>query len=160
MNTEHVNKWVTILANIGVLAGIAFLVLEIRLSNRIAVAEAELSIRDHYFAHNELVLTNDQVAELLVRAQNPDAEFSDIEAAKLDAYIYMQMSTWRATEIAYLNGLLPRESFELIDREAAGLLRWYPGLRPIAQKVVDDPSTQDSGYYGARALRQALHEQD
>ena len=67
MDTEKLNKWVSLLANIGVLAGIVFLGLEIRQSNRIAMASAELSIRDHYFAHNQMVVTDDRVAELLPR---------------------------------------------------------------------------------------------
>ncbi len=47
-----------------------------------------MSIRDHYVAHNELVVTNYHIAKLLVRAKDPDAEFS---AVKLKSS--MRMST-------------------------------------------------------------------
>ena len=92
-----------------------------------------MSIRDHYLVHNQMVVTDDRVAELLVRAEDPDAEFSAVETTRLDAYIYMNANTWRAIEIAYSNGLLPPETFKIIDGEINGILRWYPGLRLIMQ---------------------------
>ena len=159
MDTEQLNKWLSFLANIGVLAGILFLALEIRQSNRIALATAEMSIRDHYLVHNQMVVTDDRVAELLVRAEDPDAEFSAVETTRLDAYIYMNANTWRAIEIAYSNGLLPPETFKIIDGEINGILRWYPGLRPIMQQFVEDLPTQDDRYV-SEAMRQALQDQD
>ena len=160
MDTDNLNKWGSLLANVGVLAGIVFLALEIRQSNRIAMATAEMSIRDHYFTQNQIVLTDDRVTELLVKAKDPNAEFSAIEAEKLDAYIYMQTNTWRAIEIAYMNGLLPHETFETIDHEARGNLRWYPGLRPIMERIVEEDMFEQDDRYVSDAIRRALEVQD
>jgi len=155
LDTEHVNKWVALLANIGVLAGIAFLAFEIRLSNRIAVATAEMSIREYYFAINELSASNIRIAGLLARARESNAQFSPAEAEQLDGYVFMNVNTWRAIEIAYASGLLPRETFESIEAEAIDILRWWPGLRPFMQSAADT-FTEDDDRYVTQALRRAL----
>ena len=145
----------TLLANIGVLAGLIFLALEIRQSNRIAIATAEMSIRDYYFAINELSATDVRMAELLARARDANAQFTPTEVEQLDGYVFMNLNTWRAIEIAYSNGLLPQETFESIESEAIGLLQEWPGLRPIMQGAADYSSEPDVRY-STQALRRAL----
>lgn len=44
MNLEPANKWLTLLANMAVLAGIVFLALEVPQSNHIAIAATEMSV--------------------------------------------------------------------------------------------------------------------
>ena len=100
MHIERIDKWFTLLANLGVLIGIVFLVVEVRQSNRIAVATTEISVRDQYRSHNELVLANDAIAELLVKAADADAEFSEVETEKLYAFLYGYINTWKSIEIA------------------------------------------------------------
>lgn len=159
MNAEHVNKWLTLLANIGVLVGIIFLVVEIRQSNRIAVATTEISVREQWVSHNENVLTNHAVAELLVKAADPSAEFSAAEIEKLYAYLYASLNTWLATEIAYSQGMLTRATFELTLDDIRSVLQDYPALHPLVQEAIDAfPSVADSHVY--TAMRQALEDID
>ena len=155
--TEHVTKWLTLLANIGVLVGIIFLALEIRQSNRIAIATTEISIREQWVAHNEIVLTNNSVAELLVKAADPDAEFSAVEIQKLWAFLYVNINTWLAIEIAYEQGMLPHATFESALDDIRGVLQRFPALHPLVREIIDNsPSGADSHVY--TAMRQALEE--
>ncbi len=159
MNAEQVNKWLTLLANIGVLVGIIFLVVEIRQSNRIAIATTEISVRGQWLLHNEYVLTNHAVAELLVKAADPDADFSAAEIEKLNAFLYINLNTWSATEIAYAQGMLPRATFELTLNDIREVLQAYPALHPLVQETIDAyPSVADSRVY--TAMRQALEDID
>ena len=150
MHFERINKWLTLLANIGVLIGIVFLVVEVRQSNRIAIATTEISVRDQYRSHNELVLANDAIAELLVKAADADAEFSAVETEKLYAFLYGYINTWKSIEIAYENGMLPRATLDVVLDDVRIVLRDYPAIRPVARDwIASYQSEADSNLYGA-----------
>jgi hypothetical protein len=145
LHTERINKWLTLLANFGVLVGIIFLAIEVRQSNRIAIATTEISVRDQYRSNNELVLANDAVAELLVKAADANAEFSAVETEKLYAYLYVYINTWKGIEIAYENGMLPLSTFDVALDDVRNVLQDYPALRPLAREfMVYYPSEADS----------------
>jgi hypothetical protein len=159
LNAEYVNKWLTLLANIGVLVGIIFLVAEIQQSNRIAIATTEISVRGQWVLHNEYILTNHAVTELLVNAADPDAKFSAVEVEKLNAFLYVNLNTWSATEIAYTQGMLPRATFELTLSDIREVLQDNPAWHPLVQETIDAyPSVADSHVY--TAMRQALGDID
>ncbi len=150
LNTEDVNKWLTLLANTGVLVGIIFLALEIRQSNRIAIASTEINIREQFKTINELVLANDTVAVLLVKAKDTSSEFSDVEMEKLYSYLYAHMNTWMGLEVAYDNGMLTRETFDAALDDVRGVLGEYPAMKPIAQDIMESyASAADSDIYDA-----------
>ena len=159
MDADSVNKWLTLLANIGVLVGIIFLALEIQQSNRIALATTEISVRSQYKTNNELILANDAVAELLVKAYDANAEFSDAEIEKLYAFWFAHINTWMSIEIAYKNGLLPRATFELAIEDVPSILLSYPALQPIARdSVATFRSGADSQVHAA--IREVLEDAD
>ena len=150
MHIERIDKWLTLLANLGVLIGIVFLVVEVRQSNRIAVATTEISVRDQYRSHNELVLANDAIAELLVKAADADGEFSEVETEKLYALLYGYINTWKSIEIAYENGMLPRTTFEVVLEDVRLILNEYPAIRPVARNwIASYQSEADSKIYVA-----------
>ena len=131
LKTKRINKWLTLLANIGVLVGIVFLAIEVRQSNRIAVAATEISIRDQFNSINEQILANDGLANLLVIATDANAVFSAVETEKLYAYMYLSVNTWTAIEIAYENGMLPRSTFNETLVDIRVVLQDYPALQPL-----------------------------
>ena len=155
MNTVRVEKWLSLVANLAVLVGIIFLALEIRQANHIAIATTEISIRGEHKALNELILGNDDVAQLLVRAQDPDADFSPVDTEKLYAYLYACINTWLSIEIAYVNGMITDATFEMTLDDVRGVLRYYPGLQPLMRDSINDyPSTADTHVYAT--IREVL----
>jgi hypothetical protein len=138
------------LANFGVLIGIVFLAVEVKQSNRIAVATTEISVREQFRSNNETVLANDAIAELLVKAADANAEFSEVEIEKLYAYLFLSINTWKSIEIAYENGMLPRATFDVVLDDLRVVLRDYPAVRPLAQSWIDSyQSEADSNVYAA-----------
>jgi len=145
LHTERINKWLTLFANFGVLIGIIFLAVEVRQSNRIAVAATEISIRSQFSSIHELVLANDAVAELLAKAEDANAEFSAVETEKLWAFLYGYINTWMGIEIAYENGMLPRSTFDEALDDIRIVLQDYPALQPLAlEHVASYPSKAGS----------------
>jgi len=159
LNTLRVEKWLSLVANLAVLAGILFLALEIRQANRIAIATTEISIRGEHKALNELILANDDVAQLLVKALDPNADFSPVDTEKLFAYLYACINTWLSIEIAYVNGMITDATFEMTLDDIRGILRYYPALQPLMRDSMNDyPSTADTQVYAT--IREVLADTD
>jgi hypothetical protein len=159
LDTKQLNSWLTLLANVSVLVGIIFLALEIRQSNRIALATTEMSIWDKHQSLNQIVMADDGVAELLVKVSDANAEISALEEEKLYAYLYANINTWLAVEVAHENGMLSGPSFDVIQDDITNILRAYPALRPIMRRTIDNnPAFGHSHVYSA--MRQALEDSD
>ena len=133
-----------ILANIGVIAGILFLALELRQSNRIAIASTELAIRDSYGAFNEILLTDPGVRELLLKIRDPNPSLTPDDEIQVRAYLRRLLNTWIAIEVAYDNELLSADTYALVEQEPQGILSAYPGAKPSMRMVVDEAPGQDS----------------
>ena len=105
---------------------------------------------------NALTLTDDGVAALLVKASNPNAEFTAEESQKLYGFLYMNINTWRAIEVAYSNGMLTQMSYAAIESDITWIVQAYPALKPYMRVAVDTSSAAESDT--TNAMRRALEE--
>ena len=155
MDTKRLNNWLTLAANLGVIAGIVFLAFEIRQSNRIALVANETEIRKSYSEFAKEVFANRDSAELLARAANPGAEFDDVEMEMLSAHVFTLLNTWMAVEIAYDNGMLPLQTYNDAEDDIRAFTKHYPAMRAVLQAaIVDYPSGGDSDIY--RIINEAI----
>ncbi len=138
MNIERLNTWLTLIANVGVLAGIVFLALEIQQSNRIAIATTDLGIGDGFNSFNEAVYEDKDMSVLLARAMSPGTEFSPDEEVALRLWLYVFLNTHVSAETAYINGLATENTYDGNFRDARSVYERYPGLHPILRGVVDN----------------------
>jgi len=76
MEIDRLNRWLTFLANIGVIAGLVFLVLEIQQSNRIAVAATEIEVRNSFSSINASIYTDPELSRLMVRLVDIDVDLA------------------------------------------------------------------------------------
>ena len=141
MKTEELNKWLALVANVGVIAGIVFLAYEIRLSNQIAVATTEIALRESYGSGNETVYGNPAIAEVLFKVRDANAELSGTER---------EMAEYDAIESAYDQGMTTRVSLEAMLAD----MRWtyinYPALRYVFRLQYDTyTSRHESEVYRA-----------
>ena len=157
MKTKILSDWLTLAANFGVIAGILFLALEIRQSNRIALVTNEVSIRQTYAESNRATFTNKESAELIARAQDSGAKFDATELEMLSAYVFSQLNLWAAIEIAYDNDMLPYETFDDSQDDMRAFIKYYPAMRSLFRNtMVDYPSGKDSEVY--RVIHEAIKE--
>ena len=151
----RINYWVTLAANIGVLAGILFLALEIRQSNRIAIATTEIGVRTNYAALNESIFSNRDVAELLTRAYTPASDFTPADTEMLWAYVGWHVNQWFSVETAYDNGMVPKTTFEMVMNDIDVFVDSYPASAPILHETFEIyPAMKDTKIH--RAVEQAL----
>ena len=97
MNLEKLNTWLSLLANIGVLAGIVFLAIEISQSNRQAQSETfQARINEIDQSQREYALS-DVLPELYVKISQSGVEsLSPVELERV--------SNWELATITRLNG--------------------------------------------------------
>jgi len=75
--SDQLSKWLTLLANIGVLAGLAILILEIRQNNEIAMAQIEQSRSESLTQWRRERVLNENVAPLVVKMRALNREYTD-----------------------------------------------------------------------------------
>lgn len=98
MDSDRLNRWLTLGANLGVLVGLALLVVEIRQSNQLALAQIEQTRSDSLLSWRREWITNDAIVEMLAarRAILPMSEFQP-----------MSVTEKQAATAAFLNELDP-----------------------------------------------------
>ena len=91
---DKVNQWLTLLANFGVVVGIAFLIIEIRQNDqmlsedhRLREATAFQEMEARYMDGNKQIASNAVLAELLVRTRAKQPKFSRKELLMLSNFV-------------------------------------------------------------------------
>jgi hypothetical protein len=94
LDTEKLNSWLTLLANLGVLLGIFFLAIELRQNNELMEAEARfnrVSVSREAF---NIQSTNRELAEIIVKANNneplTEVELFRFESSQMRLLINME----------------------------------------------------------------------
>ena len=111
MNLEKMNHWLTLLANIGVLVGMVFLVIEVR-QNTIATEQETVSNFQNGFAAVELMIaSNPEFGDLLAKGRNGE-KLTPAEFVRLQAFYRNVLRTWQTNISRYDSGGLSSETWE------------------------------------------------
>ena len=122
MNLNKVNQWLTLLANIGVLAGIVFLAIEIRQSGDAVTAQMQDSIADGFIALNMATINDPQVGVTWVIGLNEPDRLSDAEAIRFSMLMRALFNQFIRVHGLYRTGLLEESDWALYAREAATIM--------------------------------------
>ena len=122
MNLNKVNHWLTLLANIGVLAGIVFLAIEIRQSGDAVTAQMQDSIADGFIALNMATINDPQVGVTWVIGLNEPDRLSDAEAIRFSMLMRALFNQFIRVHGLYRTGLLEESDWALYAREAATIM--------------------------------------
>ena len=138
MRFESTNRWLTLLANVGVLVGIAVLVYEIR-QNTLATELDVAASYENTFAEIELFIAGDpEFAELLTKGINGD-DISQVDQLRLTAFYRRVLRTWQFIHYQYLTGAL--EEY-LWQGQREGMLQTF-----LADKGLRDSWRANKGRY-------------
>ena len=122
MNLNKVNQWLTLLANIGVLAGIVFLAIEIRQSGDAVTTQMQDSIADGFIALNMATINDPQVGVTWVIGLNEPDRLSDAEAIRFSMLMRALFNQFIRVHGLYRTGLLEESDWALYAREAATIM--------------------------------------
>jgi hypothetical protein len=118
MKTEKLNQWLTLIANFGVIAGIAFLAVEIRQNTEALHSESQRAI---FAGAQQELYTSMQYPEIFRIMALPDASASFEQRLQMDSFLAAAL---RAREFAwrqYQAGLLDESSWAT-EREVISIL--------------------------------------
>ncbi len=131
---EKLNQWLTLAANLGVLIGVIFLVVELNQANRIAAYTAENARRTQFLDMNTSRIEN---PEIIAKLMQPDAELNDVEWVQALYTARQQTNTWIDAEYAVRYGLLSDETYAEIFRDIDTVVEEMPGLVPAFEYLFD-----------------------
>ena len=158
MDSDRLNRWLTLAANTGVLVGIIFLAVEIRQNSELARMQLS-DERSTTWQQGELVVFGDSIASVWEKSVLDPESLSLAETRMLDAYLAFQLTN--ATRILqlerdglmepgatkqYLQGNMPfffdtefaRAWWEIEGRT------WDPELVQIAEPIIAGVSKNES----------------
>ena len=155
MDADRINRWLTLIANIGVIIGIAFLAVEIRQANRIAIATTEIGVRNSWLQLNESIYSSAEVAELWVKAADPGTRWSPTEEVRVTTIVNSLINIWLSVETACANEIATRMTCDEIQDEIGSVIAVMPAAREQWQAVIGRyPSLAESQVF--EAVRNAL----
>jgi hypothetical protein len=110
MKKIGLGQTITILANVGVIAGIVFLAVEIRQNNRIVQAQTRAQIASESADHLMRRAENGELADIASRAENGDV-LSPADERRLFNLFQSRFRRWENIHFQYRRGLYSEEEF-------------------------------------------------
>ena len=161
MNLDKLNQWLSLMANLGVLVGLIFLIVELNQSNRIAIYSAESTRRTQFLDMNTARIEN---PEIIAKLMNPEPELSDTEWVQALYTARQQTNTWIDAENAVINGLLSETTYREIFKDIDVVIAEMPGLIPAFEYLfegyeVDENSNLETLAYLYKAVQDYRQEQ-
>lgn len=156
MNLDKLNDWLSLLANLGVLVGLVFLILEVNQANRIAVYSAESTRSSQFLDMNATRIENPEIIAKLMR---PDPEFTDVEWVQALYTARQQLNTWIDAENAVINGLLSETTRRGVFNDIDVVIAEMPGLIPAWEYLfegykLDENTELETMAYLVRAVQE------
>jgi len=130
MNLDSLNKWLTLVANLGVLIGIIFIFLEISQSNRIAERDGRTELVNQEYDLQSSFSGNSAFAALMVKLSDKDAVLSPLEQFQAESFAQQLILRIANLNISFETGFL---SGVPLQRQIAGVIlniERIPGIAP------------------------------
>lgn len=161
MKKFDLEKFVALVANIGVIAGIVFLAIQIRQNTDALQAQTRSSITDNAVTYLGWVATNPQLADIRARVVNGGGEsLSDAEKMQFGNFVVAEMRIWENTFYQHERGLFTEPEYlarrntwisRLTEGPASAFYRDYwatradrfsPTFRQEIDKILSDERVQ------------------
>ena len=129
MTSDRLNWFLTVAANVGVVLGLGFLAVELRQNTLATQATLHLDLMTYAREHAELLLTNDQLAEVVIRGEQDPASLSSLVREKFLLFTSWRMGVW---ETAFLNadtGVVTNRYWKNWDAWYSAIVRSGPGYQ-------------------------------
>ena len=129
MDSDKINRWLTLGANVGVLIGLLLLALEIRHNTQATQAVLHQDILGYARDHTELLISdeNEKLADIVFRGELEPETLSQVELEKFILFTAYRMGGWESTFVHYDEGLLGERNWQLYDAWYSALIHRGPG---------------------------------
>ena len=110
MNTDRLNRWMTLGANLGVLVGIILLIVELTQNREMMRAQIRNDIAAHEVQRMDILVADAELAEILVRVQNGE-DLSPSEEIRARFRRYGSFRSWENVYYQYQLGLFDQSEY-------------------------------------------------
>lgn len=110
MTIDDWNKWLTLLANLGVVAGIVFLAFEVRQNNELLLAQGRAIGEENRMRLEIEIMQNPTLREVLVKS-NLGQDLTEEEALLARVFMSTNFNSWQATWLEFEAGLIEIDSY-------------------------------------------------
>ena len=140
MNSDKLNSWLTLLANFGVVIGLALLIFELRQTQHLAETEAAVRRLDQMQEAQKDFAMSESLAAISVKARTVGVDsLSADEIRRLASWEYGVKLRMQSQYIQYIRGYLDQETAEGIVGAA---VRRLPLWEEIELQLGNDEFTQ------------------
>ena len=140
MSMDNLNKWLTLVANIGVLAGIVFLGIELQQNTNMMQAQTRDSVNQNTNQAYNLLAGDLELADIIVRGNAGNLVFElNAEWLAYSSFMSMGLRNWENEYYQYEQGLFEDSEF-LPRKQAWGRYLLAPGPRQVWASVREDYS--------------------
>ena len=153
-------KWLSIVTNVAVIAGIGFLIVEVQQTNTLLEFEARNAIGE---SRRELVMANmnnDALIEARIRAANGE-ELSPADNRRLTLFFFTMFRSWQELFYSYQAGFISKEEMasELVTWQRTiftndyVLYRWIGNRAELTSNFVEFVEQQHSDKIAQELLK-------
>ena len=139
MNLERSGGWLALVANLGVVAGLVLLAVELRQNTQVVRAQASMNLAIGQTSA-EVAFMGEDTAAAFVKAMNSPGTITDREIVQLWAYLNALLLSVLQTHTMVELGLATEEDQKAAARTAAHWLGWNFGRVWWAEIKTDFPS--------------------
>jgi hypothetical protein len=136
MKRIDVGQTITILANLGVIAGIVFLAAEISQSNRIAIRDARSELTERTYELQSAILHNPETAELMVKLGEKQAKLTPQEEYRARSYATLIVNLAATINLNWEDGFLTEDALARNLQALGGNIRRTPGIAPFLMEML------------------------
>jgi hypothetical protein len=140
MEHERLSRWLNLGANVGIIVGIVFLIVELDQTNRIARYTAEIGWRSQAIEINSNRIEH---SETYAKLQSDEAELTPSERAQALMMTRQLFNFWINAESAYNLGLISDATLEATLKDISVVFKEAPGLIPFASYLLDVYEIED-----------------
>ena len=134
---DRIHKIAEIVAAAAIVGSLVFVGMQMLQNNRIAIANAEIDIRNNFAPMNDAIMNAPQIAKFMTMEPTALAELSPEEQLRLTAFLTQLTNQWMSIEVAFDHGLTPEHTFGVVMDDMDRLLTQYPITRPLMRSLHD-----------------------
>lgn len=127
MTIDQLNRWMTLVANIAVFAGILFLAFELRQNTVASRLEAASNFQDNFSEMGFFIAQNPEFADLLIKGREGE-NVAVAAQLRLTVFYGNVLRTWQNAYVQYLSGALGEDIWEGSKARLAVVLKEDRGL--------------------------------
>jgi len=128
MDSDKLNKWLSLVANVGVIAGIVFLAIEIRQNSDVVRAQTRAQLTEQVMDLFSVNMNDQEYASVLMRGNNVE-ELSPVEQYQYYRHRSAWVNHWRNVVYQYEMGMYDESEFVDQISTIRAHMEIFPGLK-------------------------------